>query len=277
MTGAREDRLPVRVPGSATVAESAGPWPFVTRVRVDLPDGGHALWSARRHRLAAPTSSGSRLTWRIGLLFVIGSTCFVLGPLPAYGALVGGAAVAVTFFVGSLFFTSAAYLSFLQVIRPTGRRWLGWTPRHIGYWATLVQLVGTVYFNVTTFASLLDVPDDLVNRVVWRPDAIGSVCFLVSSAIAFAEAGHRWFSWRPGERDWHITALNWWGSVFFGISAVGAYVQPTGDLTNEQWANGGTLLGAVCFLVASVLLMDGAASAPDTDDGAEAVELAVTG
>ena len=57
---------------------------------------------------------------------------------------------------------------------------------------------------------------------MWRPDAYGSVCFLVSSAIAFAEAGHRWFSWRPGKRDWHITALNMWGSVFFGISAVGA-------------------------------------------------------
>ena len=118
-----------------------------------------------------------------------------------------------------------------------------------------MQLVGTVYFNVTTFAGLLDVPADLENRIVWRPDAIGSVCFLVSSVIAFAEAGHRWWSWRPGQRDWHITALNLWGSIFFGASALGAHVDSAGSLTNVQLANGGTFLGAVCFLVASVLMM----------------------
>ncbi len=81
------------------------------------------------------------------------------------------------------------------------------------------------------------------------------MCFLVSSAIAFAEAGHRWFSWRPGKRDWHITALNLWGSVFFGISAVGAWVDPDGELLNVTWANAGTALGAACFLVASILMM----------------------
>jgi hypothetical protein len=112
-----------------------------------------------------------------------------------------------------------------------------------------------VYFNVTTFAALLDVPPDMVDRVIWRPDAIGSACFLVASTLAFAEAGHRWWSWRPGERDWHITALNMWGSVFFGLSAVGAYVQPSGELTNATWSNGGTFVGAVFFLIASVLTM----------------------
>ena len=196
----------------------------------------------------------------MGLLFVIGSACFMLGPIPAYGDLVGAAAVGVTFFVGSLFFTTAAYLAFLQVLWPAGRRWFGWAPHQMGYWATLIQLVGTLFFNITTFAALLDVPSDLVDQVIWRPDAYGSICFLVASALAFAEAGHRWWSWRPGERDWHITALNWWGSVFFGLSAIGAYVQPSGELTNAQWSNGGTVLGAVCFLIASVLTIGEAKS-----------------
>jgi len=77
----------------------------------------------------------------------------------------------------------------------------------------------------------------------------------VSSAIAFAEAGHRWWSWRPGQRDWHITALNLWGSVFFGLSAIGAHVTSAGEFSNVQLANGGTFLGAVCFLIASLLMM----------------------
>lgn len=255
MTPRNRRQLPVTIPDTATVIETRGPRPFVTEVTIDLVDGQRVQWSARTHRKTSPSTSASALTWRIGLFFVIGSACFVVGPVPAYGALVGGHAVAATFFVGSIFFTTAAYLALLQVIRPIGRRWFGLAPQQIGYWATLIQLVGTLFFNVTTFAALFNVPEDLVNRVIWRPDAIGSVCFLLSSALAFAEAGHRWWSWRPGKRDWHITALNLWGSVFFGVSAIGAYVQPTGELTNVRWSNGGTFLGAVCFLVASALTM----------------------
>ena len=244
-----------RTPPSAANVRTSGPWPFVTQVSYDLPDGGHHLWGARAERRAATVGERRGLTWWIGALFVVGSTCFVLGPLPAYSTAVGAQATAATFFVGSLFFTVASYLALLQVIRQGGHRWFAWEPDEIGYWASLIQLVGTVYFNVTTFAALLDVPPDMVDRVIWRPDAIGSACFLVASALAFAEAGHRWWSWRPGERDWHITALNLWGSVFFGLSAVGAYVQPSGDLTNAEWSNGGTFVGAVFFLVASVLTM----------------------
>lgn len=212
-------------------------------------------WSDRAHRRAASVDHRRGLTWWIGLLFAIGSGCFVVGPIPAYVEAVGAHIAALTFFVGSLFFTVAGYLTFLQVIREDGHAWFGWMPRSLGFWAATIQLVGTLYFNVTTFAGLFDVPTDLANRVIWRPDAIGSVCFLVASAIAFAEAGHRWWSWRPGERDWHITALNMWGSIFFGLSAIGAHIDPAGSISHVQLANGGTFLGAVCFLVASLLMM----------------------
>jgi hypothetical protein len=44
------------------------------------------------------------------------------------------------------------------------------------------------------------------------------------------------------------------GSVFFGISAVGAYVIPdSGDLVSLFWADLGTFLGALCFLAAALL------------------------
>lgn len=250
----RPARLPVDVPDDATDVVVRGPRPFVTEVRYTLPDGRNVRWQARQHRKSADASRRG-LTWWIGLLFVIGSACFVLGPIPAYESAVGGTATAWTYFIGSLFFTSAAYLSYVEVIRESGRRWFGWTPSAAGFWATSIQLVGTLYFNVMTFLSLFSVPDDLVNRVIWRPDAIGSTCFLVASVIAFAEAGHRWWSWRPGQRDWHVTALNLWGSVFFGLSAIGGYVTETGTLLNERLANGGTLLGALCFLVAALMTM----------------------
>ncbi|HQR27388.1 MAG TPA: YrhK family protein [Nocardioides sp.] len=246
-------RLPVAVPPDATEVETSGPRPFLTAVSYRTADGRQVRWAAREHRRVHGEHRG--LTWWIGLLFAVGSVCFVLGPVPAYLDAVGARATALTYFVGSLFFTTAAYLSFLQVVRTAGHRWLGWEPSVMGFWATAVQLVGTLYFNVMTFASLFSLDTEQAQRIIWRPDAIGSVCFLVSSVIAFAEAGHRWFSWRPGRRDWHITALNLWGSVFFGISAVGGFILPDDSLYNARWANGGTFLGAVCFLVAAILTM----------------------
>lgn len=250
---ARRLQVPIEVPADAADVEVTGPRPFLTRVRYVRADGSVFEWSARPHRKTQPSTRG--LTWRIGLLFAIGSACFLVGPIPAYADRVGGRATATTFFAGSLVFTAAAWLSLVQVVRQDGHRWIGWSPHLMGFWAAVIQLVGTLAFNVSTFGAYLDLDAAQADRFIWRPDVIGSVCFLVSSAIAFGEAGHRWFSWRPGRRAWQITALNWWGSVLFGISAAGAYILPDDSTYNARWANGGTFLGAACFLVASLMMM----------------------
>jgi len=259
-------RLPIAIPPDATDVVVEGPSPFTTSITYREAGGRLVHWAARAHRKAGQRN----LTWLIGLLFAIGSTCFLLGPIPSYEDAVGAHATAVTYFVGSLFFTTAAYLSYLQVVRAAGHRRFGYEPALMGFWATLIQFVGTLFFNVTTFAGMFSVPQAEAERVIWRPDAIGSICFLVSSAIAFGEAGHRWFSWRPGKRDWHITALNLWGSVFFGFSAVGAFILPDDSLLNAEWANYGTFLGAACFLVASLLMMPEGKSAQHELDTAAA-------
>lgn len=272
MPSASTGGLPIRVPADATDLTTEGPRPFVTSARYVTSDGRPVTWKARTQRKsAAHGSRGRGLNWWIGLLFAGGSLCFVLGPIPSYAHAVGAGLDALTYFVGSLFFTTAGYLTYMQVVREGGHSWFGWMPRSLGFWAAAIQLVGTLYFNVTTFAGLLDVPPDLDNRVVWRPDAIGSACFLIASALAFAEAGHRWWSWRPGERDWHITALNMWGSIFFGLSALGAHFDPSGSISKVELANGGTFLGAVCFLVASVLVMGEGRPEAARDPGKAAV------
>ena len=57
--------------------------------------------------------------------------------------------------------------------------------------------------------------------------------------------------------------------MFFGISAIGAYANPdTEEVTNLRWDNGGTFLGALCFLIAAVMLIPEARSArAPTDSG----------
>jgi hypothetical protein len=97
---------------------------------------------------------------------------------------------------------------------------------------------------------------EAANRHVWRPDAVGSICFLVASLLAWFEVSHAWASWRPRLWSWWITLLNLLGSIAFGVSAVAGYISPaTGDLRNAERANLGTFVGAVCFLIGALLLL----------------------
>lgn len=245
-----------------------GPRGFLTELEYRLPDGQLVRVGSREYRKHLSNAKGRGLNWWIGLLFAIGSTCFALGPIPAYERHLGDARDMATYFIGSIFFTTAAYLSYVEVVRavPGPSKWFIWAPHRMGFWATGIQFIGTLFFNVTTFAALLALPSIQAERIwVWVPDAVGSICFLVSSAFAFAEAGHRWFSWRPGKRDWHVTALNWWGSVFFGISAVGAIIMANGSYLSLAAANLGTFLGALCFLAASIIMMPEGRDDPAAD------------
>ncbi len=246
--------------------------PFVTLVESELPGGIESRWESRRQRKHwaqarrvegtwwAPLARG----WWIGVLFAIGSTLFAIGAVPGYAGTVGIRADSVTFFAGSLFFTAAALLQYRESVDaanggpPRGRRRvLSAFPDRIDWWASGVQLVGTLYFNVSTgMATNTDLSVTAARQHVWRPDAIGSICFLVASGLAWFEVSHGWWSWSPHRVDWWITALNLTGSVAFGVSAVAAAIVPsTGELRNAQLSNLGTFAGAVCFLVGAVLLL----------------------
>ena len=119
----------------------------------------------------------------MALLFAVGSTCFLVGPFPGYLDLVGPRADAVTFFVGSLFFTAGGAL----------QTWLALAERGAELWAAAVQSAGTIFFNFTTFRALdTSLSNPAYDALVWRPDAFGSICFLVSGVIGYhAAAGRR--------------------------------------------------------------------------------------
>jgi hypothetical protein len=207
--------------------------------------------------------------WWIGLLFAIGSICFAVGALPGYVGWVGSEADAVTFFVGSIFFTTAAYLQYLQTLNAPralrrgttgpgdGRlRFWTWEPARIDWSASTVQLVGTVFFNVTTLAAIDTTLDATqAHRLVWVPDMVGSICFLVASGLAWFEVSHGWWSWDVGSIAWKIAALNLTGSIAFGVSAVASKIVPTtGEPRNILLVNLGTAVGGLCFLAGALLL-----------------------
>src|SRR5262245_21699778 len=109
--------------------------PFTTHVGFRRPDGVLVEWSSRRHRKHASLVSRAephagiwwqprRASWWIGVLFAVGSACFLVGPLPGFVELVGSRVDAIVFFVGSIFFTSAAAIQYLETAnadrRPDG-------------------------------------------------------------------------------------------------------------------------------------------------------------
>ena len=90
---------------------------------------------------------------------------------------------------------------------------------------------------------------------MWRPDAVGSILFLVSGVLAVVATKHAGTLWDPEVRSWWSTWLNMAGSVAFGLSAIAAYVVPTtGEPVNVDWINIGTFIGAICFMVAALLV-----------------------
>ncbi|MCC5951421.1 MAG: YrhK family protein [Acidimicrobiia bacterium] len=295
-----------RIPKGWELLRARGPGPFVTRAVLRRADGVELVWTSRRHRkglglrghIGAPTPSGrshrlhrpSRSSLAMGGLFAVGSLCFAMASLPLVADRVSATAVAITFFVGSIFFTSAAALQYGEAVSaapsPDGhhrhgsgghgssghrvRRLLHLRPHRIDWWATLVQLVGTVWFNVTTFAGTLHhLTTDEQRAVVWVPDALGSICFLVASWLAYAEVNRGMLPRPDGDTGWWIGAVNLAGSVAFGVAAVASRITDDGQVANSAMVNGGTFAGAVCFFVGAVLLP--VESARDTTEDAPTI------
>jgi hypothetical protein len=227
-------------------------------------------------RLWAPRRSG----WWIAVLFFVGAALFALasaaalwpraGPLAAIGPLGQGWIYA----VGAVFFTSAAFLQWLEAHNndigkllqgapPEPWRLFGWCPRNLGYLAALVQFAGTLLFNLNTGDALLSGLGWRAQELaIWTPDVLGSICFLAASQLALMELSHGFWSWRPRSLSWWIAAINLLGSVFFMISALAAFVLPTAALAAPGLANAGTFAGALCFLAGAYLLIPELFEAP---------------
>jgi hypothetical protein len=223
----------------------------LSRVR---PGAEHVLWAPHR------------VSWWIAVLFALGSLCFLVAPLPAFLDQVGPQTDAGTFFVGSLLFTSAAALQWLETVNTDyesnevaggSLRTFAWRPRGIDWWSSGIQLVGTLFFNVTTFRGLtVAIGSPSYNHLVWQPDALGSVCFLVSGYLAYIEVAGRPLGRPPRTVEGAVVSVNLAGCVAFGVSAIAGFVLPaTGVPVNVALTNAATSIGALCFLVGALLLL----------------------
>lgn len=259
--------------------------PFVTARRLRGADGSEVEFSAWHHRkghgLVERSKRGRRRVrwwspgrrgWWIAVLFMVGSACFALGSFPPTASLLGSTG-AYVFFIGSVFFTTAAYLQYFEATNEGDaldgsgrtRRLFGIRALSLGWWAAAIQLIGTVAFNLSTFAPLRELSILQEEVLVWAPDMVGSACFLVASSLVIMETHDRIRGAYLSTLEARIAVINMAGSVAFGFAAVAAFVIPTtGELANIAIVNSGTFIGAICFFVGALMLIPDMAAEPET-------------
>ena len=215
------------------------------------------------HALTVAPTPAARAVWDrwIAIGFAVGSACFFIGPFPGFVQLVGAGADGAVFFAGSVFFTLAAGLELREATLRLGR----WASDP-SWWSAAIQFVGTLLFNVNTFDAMqTGLSDKQENRLIFAPDLIGSACFLVSGALAYRVATGPRLLPVHRDRSWTMAAVNLAGCVLFMASAIASYVVPaTGSVLDLAAANWSTGLGALCFFVGALLLLQPRhAAAPD--------------
>ena len=200
--------------------------------------------------------------------FVLGGSLFALGAALAQGDVGGPRLAASVFLVGGFFFTTGAYAGLLLVanshhgddpdgiLRTAPWRWWSLEPGRPDWAAGVTLFVGTLFFAASLFDALIgDLSVAQLHRLVWSPEFVGCILFLVSGQItlvALWRARHR--GGPPQRLDWSMALINQLGSVLFMVAAVAAFVRPaTGDALAVGVANWGTLTGALCFAFAGAL------------------------
>ena len=192
--------------------------------------------------------------WRQCWLFMIGSAFFAVGTAPGFASVASATVTNALCFVGSWFFTSAAFIQLTQSRSPASRSWADPSAR-ADWLSSAIQFVGTLLFNLSTGAALVAHRVLAQRRFVWLPDANGSVAFLVSGVLAVVAVTLSIGAFELSSRDWQAAWVNMLGSIAFGASAVGAFVNRAGATADALLANVGTFFGALCFLAAAYLLL----------------------
>ena len=213
------------------------------------------------------------LNWWIGAVFAVGASLFafasllILLPQLANFLTLSPKAINGIYFAGSIPFTTAAFLQLYQAAMADplpgtdaehhSTRPLVWRPGDIGWLSCALQFLGTLLFNVNTFDAMIpSISWWEQDFLVWIPNLIGSILFLSSGYLAFAEVCHAMWAWKPNSISWWVVTINLLGCLGFMASALLSFVTPgEGSSTALMLAVALTLQGAICFFIGAVLMM----------------------
>lgn len=209
-----------------------------------------AASSPRRSTIFIPTLN--KQCWG----FMIGSALFAVSAAPGFGNWAGASAVNLCCFIGAWFFTAAGLIQLILSGPVTTRVDYGNGVMVRADWlAASTQSLGTVLFNVSTTAALTAHSVVSQRDFVWSPDAGGSIAFLLSGFLAVRGYRHANRLFDPNSRSWWSVMINLVGCIAFGVAAVGAYISQAGVTADATLANSGTFIGAICFFLASFVVL----------------------
>lgn len=242
--------------------------PFVTQAITN----GTLLHTSRELRKSLLVPQKHLISSWISWLFMVGSFCFAFAAFALLDfmhlfASLSSHTINSIFFLGSIFFTSAAYLQYLESINADITHlphlynkhpswfWWRWRPQNLGYISSFSQFIGTLFFNISTlFAIFSSLSIEVKNILVWMPDLFGSILFLTSSIFAYMEIAHDKKAKALNTVTWWIIWINIFGSVFFQISAFYSSFSLQIDKFASFTATLTTFLGAICFFLGAFLL-----------------------
>jgi hypothetical protein len=197
--------------------------------------------------------------------FLVGGSLFAIGAGLAQADIGDPRMVAVVYLVGGVFFSTGGYSSVLLAINAPHRRrdgswergpwqWWGREPTNYDYLAAAILFAGTIVFGINLIDSLIgDLSAAQQDRLIWSPDVIGCILFLVSGLMAMVDISGSWWRLRGEGLGWWIVFVNQAGSVLFMVSGIASFVRADGDMIAVGIANWGTLTGALCFAVAGFM------------------------
>ncbi|GHC08239.1 hypothetical protein GCM10007047_26850 [Cerasicoccus arenae] len=229
------------------------------------------------------------MSWWLGLIFIIGSICFVLGTVPVAFPEVLSVFGLPTYnfdlvcFIGSLWFTLGSYLLLLEALNadldatlqlkaheaarylegqvekcPDKRiRWFGWEPKRLDFLIAAVQLTGAIIFNINCGMGLVDGLNWVwADILIWTPSTVASCCFLTASYLGVMEVAHSRWSWLWWDISWWINFFSLLGSLGFLISSLVGYFGE-GPVVLPQWFGNyfALMMGSWFFLFGTYLMV----------------------
>lgn len=229
--------------------------------------GGQDLAAAEGRADAATARRLRRINAVAATAFVIGGSLFCVGAVLAQADIGGPRWAAAVFVAGGVFFTTGGYASVLQVanaprgvdadgvVRAGKWRWWSTEPGRLDWGSAVALFVGTLYFAASLLAALIgDLTTAQIHRLVWSPEVIGCVLFLLSGHLALTEMHRDRPRGRRADLGWWIAVVNQAGSALFMAAAIAAFVRPsTGDELAVGIANWSTFAGAACFAAAGAM------------------------
>lgn len=204
--------------------------------------------------LWAPRDSG----WWVANTFIVGSVLFGLGAafplIPNFPVEI----INVVYLAGSSLYLVGAVVQAIQGRRmrindrddpQATRRFADRNSR-----AAAIQAFGAILFQTSMTGALIrSLTTVQQEAVIWVPDLVGALCFVTASSIFFSLRYPIQQRQDNRQSARFLALLNILGSVFFVLSAIGAYIIPLTDQTfYPELANIGTFVGAIFFFISSI-------------------------